>query len=116
MPSDLYSLTIINRTKNSMKNEYATHKIRYKLIDYFNLGINEYQYPRGTEVGDYVQQVVKDLNKTGTGLRLVPYEDISDHADESQAILIMSDNKYDYSVSSIVDSYKNDHFIDFIFY
>ena len=116
MPSDLYSLTIIDKSNDPMKNEDTSHRIKYKLIDYFNLGINEYQYPQDTELGDYIQQVVKDLNQTGTGLRLVPYNDITDHADESQAMLIMTENKYDNSVSDIVDSYRHNHFIDFIFY
>lgn len=116
MPSDLYSLTIIDKYGNSLNDEDTSHRIKYKLVDYFNLGINEYQYPQDTKLGDYIQQVVKDLNRTGMGLRLIPYSKISDHADESQAMLIMTESKYDNSVRELVDEYRRSHFIDFIFY
>lgn len=113
-PADLYSVIIVDTSKKSSEPiPYLT--IRSHIIDYFNLGINEYKYPEGTELGDTVQTVVRDLNVTDSGLTSVPYETVGEGVEGSQAIFVIADRTFDPAVTGLLDRYRNDHYIDFMY-
>lgn len=115
LKNDLYSVTIVDTMTEDHKPEDFGQKVRSQIINYFNMGINEYKYPKGNEyLGDMVQTVVNDLNVTDSGLTSVPYTDLSEGVKDSQAIFIIADKIYTNKVDSIVKKYRNDHYIDFI--
>lgn len=115
LTNDLYSVTIIDTlTENHEKDKDIERKIRDHIIDYFNMGINEYRYPEDSIIGDMVQTAVKDLNVTDSGLTYESYDEISDGIENSQAIFIVGDNLYTNKIDSIIRKYRSDYYIDFV--
>ena len=115
LKNDLYSVTIIDTlTKDHDGDGGIERKVRDHIIDYFNLGINEYRYPRDSIIGNMVQTAVKDLNVTDSGLTYESYERVGDGIENSQAIFIVGDDLYTVEVDSIVRKYRNDYYIDFV--
>lgn len=113
--NDLYSVTIVDTMTEDHEPDDMRQKLRSQIINYFNLGINEYKYPMSNEMlGDMVQTVVKDLNVTDSGLTSVPYEKLSDGVKDSQAIFVITDKLYTNKFDSIIRKYRSDYYIDFI--
>ena len=115
LSNDLYSVTIVDTMTEEPEPNDFKQKVRSQIINYFNMGINEYKYPKDNEfLGDTVQTVVKDLNVTDSGLTSVPYTELSEGVKDSQAIFILADKIYTSKVDSIVRKYRSDYYIDFI--
>ena len=115
LKNDLYSVTIIDTMTGNPELDDFRRKVRSQIINYFNMGINEYKYPKDNEfLGDTVQTVVKDLNATDSGLTSIPYNDLSEGVKDSQAIFIITDKVYTSRFDSIIKRYRNDYYIDFI--
>lgn len=87
-----------------------------RIVDYFNLGVDEYRYPLGTAIGDEVRRIVEGLaGATGTKLTAVPYLDALVTIPDVQALLVVTGTEYDPSVDELVGLYRDDHYIDFVF-
>ena len=115
LKSDLYSVTIVDTMTEDYNPEDFRQKVRSQIINYFNIGINEYKYPKDSEfLGDTVQTIIKDLNVTDSGLISTPYAELSDGVKDSQAIFVITDKVYTNKFDSIVRKYRNDYYIDFI--
>ena len=115
LSNDLYSVTIIDTMTEEPEPDDFRQKMRSQIINYFNIGINEYKYPKDNEfLGDTVQTVVKDLNVTDSGLTSTPYTELSEGVRDSQAILVVTDKVYTNKFDSIIKKYRNDYYIDFI--
>ena len=115
LSNDLYSVTIVDTMTKEPEPDSFRQKVRSQIINYFNIGINEYKYPKDNEfLGDTVQTVVKDLNVTDSGLTSVPYTELSEGVRDSQAIFIITDKVYTNKFDNIIKKYRNDYYIDFI--
>ena len=115
LKNDLYSVTIVDTMTEDHEPDDIRQKVRSQIINYFNMGINEYKYPLDNEsLGDMVQTVVKDLNITDSGLTSVPYSELSEGVKDSQAIFVITDKLYTSKFDSVIKKYRNDYYIDFI--
>ena len=115
LKNDLYSVTIIDTMTKEPEPDDFRRKVRGQIINYFNMGINEYKYPEDNEfLGDTVRTVVKDLNVTDSGLTSTPYTDLSDGVKDSQAIFVITDKVYTSKFDDVIKEYRNDYYIDFI--
>lgn len=87
---DVYSMALIDTTKDD---ETYRRRVHEQLIDYFNIGVNEYHYPEGTKLGDEVVSTVNQLRKLVPGMTLVPYENSGYDSVMSsvQAVLVVTE-------------------------
>ena len=115
LKNDLYSVTIVDTTTEDHKPDDIRRKVRSQIINYFNMGINEYKYPQDNEyLGDMVQTVVKDLNVTDSGLTSVPYTKLSEGVKDTQAIFVITDKVYTSMFDNVIKKYRNDYYIDYV--
>ena len=110
------SSVVITSTDNfDLGKEYETHAIRNQLINYFNIGVDEYKYPRDTILGDYVESVIGDLRKTGTNLKTSSYRKLKNEVGSSQAVFIIDNVNEVEGIADAVKAYGASHFIDIIY-
>lgn len=111
---DLYSVAVIDDLPDGNLSDATRRKVRSALVNYFNIGVNEYRHPVSGPLADVVETFTRDMDVTDCGVTSNSYDDLEDATSRSQGLLVVTGRGYSARVDSIVTENRERMYIDFV--